>query len=64
MLFCRQYILQKVFVWFYILMKITAGKVNINFADDKGFTFCSSFLLLLSDQELNEGERVVQCPEH
>jgi len=46
-LFYRKYFLQEVFVRFYILVKITAGKVNVDFTGDKGFTFCSSILHLL-----------------
>jgi len=44
-LFCRQYFLQEVFFRLYFLVKITAGKVSINFTDDTGF----HILLLLSD---------------
>jgi len=50
MLFCRgrQYFLQEVFVRLYFLVKITRGKVSINFTGDKGF----HILLLLSDRML------------
>jgi len=50
MLFCRgrQYFLQEVFARFYFLVKITRGKVSINFNVDKGF----HILLLLSDRML------------
>jgi len=37
MLFRRQYFLQEVFVRFYFLVEITAGKVSINWLTDKGF---------------------------
>ena len=47
-LFCRQYFLQDVFVRFYFLVKVTAGKVSINFKGDEVF----HILLLLSDQML------------
>ena len=40
----------------YILVKITAGKVNINFTGDKNFTFRTSILLLLLDQVTRENE--------
>jgi len=39
----RKYFLQEVFVRFYFPVKITAGKVNNNFAGDKAFTFCPTF---------------------
>jgi len=44
----KQYLLQEIFVRFYFLVEITAGKVSINFTDDKGF----HILLLLSDHML------------
>ena len=47
-LFCRQYFLQDIFVRFYFLVKVTAGKVSINFKGDEVF----HILLLLSDQML------------
>jgi len=50
MLFCRgrHYFLQEAFVRFYFLVKITRGKVSINFTGGKGF----HILLLLSDRTL------------
>ena len=35
--FCRQYFFQEVFVRSYFLVKITPGKVSINFIGDKNF---------------------------
>jgi len=46
----RQYLLQEVFVRFYFLVKITRGKVSINFTGDKGFHI--HILLLLSGRML------------
>jgi len=36
-LFCRQHFFQEVFVRLYFLVKITLGKVNIDFTGGKGF---------------------------
>jgi len=37
-LFYKQYFLQGIFVRFYFLVKITAGKISINFAGNKGLS--------------------------
>jgi len=50
-LFCS-YFLQEVFVRLYFLVKITTGRVSINFTGDKGFRFCSNNLYLLSNHML------------
>jgi len=34
---CRQYFLQEVVVRFYFLVKITQGKVSVDFTGDKGY---------------------------
>jgi len=52
MLFCSQYVFQEVFVRLYFLVKVTPGKVSTNFTGYRGWTFCSSILLLLSDHML------------
>jgi len=45
---------------FHSLIKITAGKVNIDFAGDKGFHILLSILLLLSDRMVFMYKRISQ----
>jgi len=52
---CRHYFLQEVFVPFYFLIKITRGKVSINFTGYKDFYS----LLLLSDRMLFKIEQIL-----
>jgi len=59
-LFCRQYFLQQVFVRFYFLVNIAAGKVTVNFTGNKGFhiLLSSDHILFMIEKLLSAGADV------